>query len=247
MDIMKLDKAIVYEGKSLIDGANIVAIISGMRGTSSNDKTGNMAQVTIIRSDMHPWEAITQDLDYSICGSCPMRRTWNESKQKYERICYVNPIYGPSAQYKAYASDKYVRISPSTASQILKRRGIGVRGGTYGDPAILPFEFWDDLLKHAPYHTMYTHQWKEKAFFDNRIFKYAMASIDHINTVEELREMHGAVRHYRVAQHYNEIAQDEVKCPSKNNSGDRVVTCSQCKLCSGSAKTAKSIVIVEND
>ena len=39
MDILKLDKAIVFEGKSLIDGANIVAIISGMRGTSSNDKT----------------------------------------------------------------------------------------------------------------------------------------------------------------------------------------------------------------
>ena len=54
---------IVYEGPSRIDGEPIVAILTLK---SSNSKTGNMAQLWILRQDQHPQDAINSKNDYSI-------------------------------------------------------------------------------------------------------------------------------------------------------------------------------------
>ena len=125
----------------------------------------------------------------------------------------------------------------------------GIRLGAYGDPASIPYETWDRLVQGAnTFHTGYTHHWMEP-WFDKRLFKYAMASIDHVNTVEKLRELYPGeyVRHYRVSNDYSDLQPDEIKCPSKNAQGERVVTCEHCGLCAGTSLIAKNIVIVEGE
>jgi hypothetical protein len=59
---------ILYEGKSVLDGAPIVYIATL---STSNRKTGDMVQTWILRSDINPVEASKQKLDASICGNCP--------------------------------------------------------------------------------------------------------------------------------------------------------------------------------
>jgi hypothetical protein len=48
---------ILYQGPSLLDGAPIVVIATGLNA-SSNSKTGDMVQTHIIRADMLPMDAI---------------------------------------------------------------------------------------------------------------------------------------------------------------------------------------------
>jgi hypothetical protein len=239
--------ALIWQGLSPYDGGPIMAIISNMDGSSINDKTGPMAQVSILRSDQHPWEAIKTKADASICGGCPLRQVLNPITGKFERICYVNISFGPASKWrKESGPNGYERMTPEQAGDICAANGVGIRAGDYGDPAMVPFSVWDALLSRAPFHTAYTHQWVEP-FFDVRMLTYAMASVDAINTVEKLHAMHGPdVRYYRLADSYENVASTEAICPSKKN-GERVRTCSECKLCAGASRPAKSIVIVEND
>ena len=48
---------ILYEGPSLLDGEPIVAILTGLRSSSCNRKTGAMLQTWIMRADVSPAEA----------------------------------------------------------------------------------------------------------------------------------------------------------------------------------------------
>jgi len=226
----------------LIDGAPIVAIISGLTTKSLNGKTGDMAQVDILRADIHPIEAVKLGLDRSICGDCPLRLDENGT-----RICYVNLVFAPGNKFKTYLNGSYPVMTPEEVGAILKAKGKGFRQGSYGDPYAVPVEIWDRLYDSAnTFTTSYTHQWNLQDF-NPAIFKYAMASVDHINTVEKLRELYPEVRYYRMAKSYNDIdTATEVRCPSKNAEGVRVVTCSECRLCFGSLK-AKNVVIVEGE
>jgi hypothetical protein len=244
---MGINSAIFWTGQSPMDGGPIMAIISGLDKASDNDKTGPMAQVDILRSDMHPVEAMKQGLDRSICGDCPLRYQWNSETGKWERICYVNIGFGPSSKFKAYMRDNVPILSPEQVGAILKIKGIGIRDGAYGDPAMVPFEIWERLHTAAgTFHTAYTHQWLEP-WFDARMFKYAMASVDHINTVEKLQALYPEARYYRLAKNYDDIKPREVKCPSKDDQGNRKVQCARCKLCAGTSRQAKHIVIVEDE
>ena len=63
---------ILYQGPSLLDGAPIVVIATGLEN-SSNNKTGNMIQTHILCADMLPVAAIQEGKDSSICGDCVHR------------------------------------------------------------------------------------------------------------------------------------------------------------------------------
>ena len=58
---------IIYEGRSAIDRAPIVVILTGLK-PSKNSKTGAMLQTWILRADMHPLEALRTGADRAICG-----------------------------------------------------------------------------------------------------------------------------------------------------------------------------------
>jgi len=54
----------------LYDRDNIIVLLSGLKTPSRNIKTGPMLQTIIIRSDLHPTEALKTGQDEAICGSC---------------------------------------------------------------------------------------------------------------------------------------------------------------------------------
>ena len=240
--MVKPNSVIIWRGPSLIDGGPIVAILSGLATPSANDKTGPMAQVDILREDVHPIEAVKLGLDYSICGGCPLR-----IDQNGKRICYVNLLFAPGGKFKAMLRGSYPIMTPEQAGAILRAKGIGCRDGAYGDPAGVPLHVWRRLHTAAgTFHTSYTHQWM-RPDFDTGLLAYAMASVDSENTVAKLRAIHPTARYYRMASSYDDIdPATEVKCPSKNTAGERVRTCAECRLCNGGLK-AKNIVIVEGE
>ena len=252
----KLKSAIIYKGKSRIDPSqNVTVSITGIQGNSKNKKTGNLAQVSIMLSDIHPYEAIKTGADSAICGNCIFRGEWDVTlKKMVNRKCYVNLSHSPNATYKATDKGSYIELTIEEVGALIQyfnstrshKDKIGIRLGEYGDPSAVDVSVWKRLLSASnTFNTAYTHQWN-RSFFQPEFFEFGMASIDDSLTVEMLRELHGSKpRAYRVAKDYETIKSDEIKCPSEKG---KVVTCSQCKLCSGyGRKGAKNIVIVEND
>jgi len=143
---------IIDRGLSPIDNKPYVAILTLK---TSNRKTGNMAQVWILREDVNPVEAIATGEDVSICGSCPHRK-----QQDGSRSCYVNVGQAPLAVWKGYQRGIYPVASYLTLSQVL--RGRKIRWGAYGDPAIIDPGIVVTLNGYSVGHTGYTHQWREE-------------------------------------------------------------------------------------
>jgi hypothetical protein len=237
----KAKNAIIYSGPSQLDGSPIVCVAIV---TSGNSKTGNMIQTHIIRADMNPLEASKTGADFAICGNCKHRGTAttdSTKKQAQGRSCYVNLGQGPNQVFKAYSAGKYPTATPEQTRKI--GAGRMVRLGTYGDPAAVPATVWDALLAEAAGHTGYTHQHDKSPDYSRM-----MHSAD---TAAEALQAHRAGRRtFRVipVKTYQEqgagaLLKSEILCPASKEAGQRV-TCHQCKLCTGSNTSAKSIAIV---
>jgi len=80
-----ITSAVVWEGDSPVDGAPLVAVVTNLDLPSKNRKTGDMAQLYILRSDMRPVEAVTTGADSATCGNCPLRPSQTDGVK-----CYVN-------------------------------------------------------------------------------------------------------------------------------------------------------------
>lgn len=232
----RVKSGILYEGPSKIDGAPIVVVAIG---SSSNSKTGNMVQTYIIRADVDPITANREGLDYSICGDCPHRGKATQGKTSglaTGRSCYVNIGQGVSQVYKAYKQGKYKRLNVEEQQAI----GYGrmVRLGTYGDPAMINTSVFDALLSGAVGHTGYTHQ---LGTVEGTDATRLMVSAD---SVEDASKAHAlGYRTFRVipiTQANAPLLRNEILCPSYTKG----VNCIDCKLCNGSASSAKSIAIV---
>jgi hypothetical protein len=165
---------VIDRGNSPIDGQPYVVILTLK---SSNRKTGDMAQVFILREDVNPVAAIATGDDVSICGSCPHRRkqVFNEKTRKFEwvRSCYVNPGQAPLSVWKTFKRGGYIELSyigqseiPSNGSfyPIIEKylQGRKIRWGTYGDPAIIKPQVVNLFNSYAIGHTGYTHQWRQE-------------------------------------------------------------------------------------
>lgn len=242
----KPKSSIIYNGPSLIDGKPIivVAIIS-----SHNAKTGNMIQTHILRADINPLEASKTGADASICGDCIHRGQSTVDplkKTAVNRSCYVNIGQGPNQVYKAYIKGNYPTLTnPEQIQAIGHNRA--VRLGTYGDPAAVPANIWNALLKSARTHTGYTHQHNANKPEDYNRLMYSADS------VEDAKQAHAkGYRTFRVipVKEWKEkttgsLLKNEILCPaSKEN--DKGLSCIECKLCTGSNTKAKSIAIVSH-
>jgi hypothetical protein len=157
---------ILQRSPSPINGAPIVVILTL---NSANRKTGDMAQVWILREDINPIEADKTGADVSVCGSCPHRR--NPATNK--RSCYVNLGQAPLAVWKAYKAGKYGRLSDLNPEHI---QGRGIRWGAYGDPSLISPTLFHTINEHAKSWTGYTHQWREP--WAQPFKGYFMASCD---------------------------------------------------------------------
>ena len=226
-----MQHAIIYKGPSLLDGAPIVVIATY---SNRNTKTGKVVQTYILRSDINPLEASKTGEDFSICGSCPMRgEVTTDPKRKIAkgRKCYVNLGQGVLIVFKSFLRGVYKEGDPRSMG-----RDRFVRVGTYGDPAAVPSEVWDELLAECETWTAYTHQkpWRPDI---------AMQSADSYD--EAKAHWAEGRRTFRVIVDLGDIDKTkETLCPASKEAGRRV-QCTACKLCKGSS-LAKSIAIVEH-
>ncbi len=233
---------IIYQGPSKIDGSPIIAVYIN---SSKNKKTGNMAQVYILRRDVDPITASRSGADYAICGDCKHRGKANPNKTTGwadDRSCYVNLGQGPGQVFKAYKAGKYKTATLNELPAI--GSGAFIRLGAYGDPMAVPSHIFRALLSKAKGHTGYTHQ-ADTLPDDNH--SSMMISAD---TPEQAQSLHDqGKRTFRVIpikqwqdKGHASLLPHEILCPASKEAGKRV-TCSDCLLCSGQHTKAKSIAI----
>ena len=224
---------IFYRGFSPIDNAPIVGIAVLK---SRNEKTGNMVQTFILRSDIHPMDAIKSADDVSICGSCIHR-----GNDQTKRTCYVDVGKSVSQIYKAFKRGSYPDMSRDLSHAAAQLRGRKVRLGAYGDPAMIPADIWYALLSEASDWTGYTHQWRES--FSQAHREICMASADSIEDRDLARAM--GWRTFRViAINAAHKLDREVFCPASPEGGNKR-QCINCTACDGALKpSAASIAIV---
>jgi hypothetical protein len=225
---------VLWRGKSLLDGERIAVVATGVYSSQAtkNRKTGNMIQTYIIRRDIHPMLARRMGADYSICGDCMHRE---------QSTCYVNLCHGPINVFLALVDGSYKEYEPEDIELFRDRF---VRLGTYGDPAAVPIEVWENICKVAKGWTGYTHQWKK---CDPRLKCFCMASVDSIErfNVEYEKAQSMGWRTFRVRESLdNPVGENEFVCPASKERGV-LTNCEKCGCCSGIfSHTKKSPVIM---
>ena len=241
---MNTNSLIVYEGPSTIDGAPIVVILTGLDQSSANGKTGDLIQSFIIRADVEPHDALKTGDDASVCGLCPHRPLIVRMLAKVGIVsspCYVKVHESVLSVYRAFRRGSYARAA-SVAQVAAALRGRKLRLGTYGDPAAAPVELWALLVSLSAGHVGYTHQWQAHGFDAAAWSPLVMASADTADEAAQATAM--GMRYFRVS-----IGVDkqplEVTCPASVEGG-RKAQCSDCMLCGGTSKNARSVVIADH-
>ena len=228
--------AILWEGKSAIDGAPIMLVATGLKLSSVNEKTGALVQTWILRSDITPQEAVDSGADESICGACPHRGIVVNGKNQ-ERSCYVTIFQAPRNIYGTAKRGVYARIKGDKARALLAGRN--VRLGAYGDPAAVPFHVWNRILADSARGTGYTHQWKD---CDSRFSRYCMASADNAQEAQEAQAL--GYRTFRVGTKAESIVQGaEFLCPASKEAGQKT-NCAACLACGGTSSPNKASVFI---
>lgn len=201
--------------RSPIDGNNCVVILTL---SSANRKTGDMAQVWILREDVNPVQAIADGSDYSICGNCPHRK----DPVTGNRSCYVNVGQAPLAVWKAYKAGKYGKLSDLSPKDLEKK---SIRWGAYGDPAIISPSLFQTINEHAKSHTGYTHQWRRE--FAQPFRGIFMASVD--TFADYLNASAHGWKCFAVAP--KGTTGQGKQCPATVENSE--AQCITCKLCNG--------------
>lgn len=229
--INKIKGIILYEGPSLIDNEPIVCVATGvLQGTKSkNPKTGDMIQTWLFRSDIHPFQAIQESKDVSVCGSCKHRRSLNGS-------CYVLPMSVGNV-YKAYKAGKYI---PLDDDNIVLFKDRLIRWGSYGNISAMPYEIVDKILKKVKGHTSYIHNWNDPNI-DIRFRNMSMASVDSPKEMEEAQKL--GYRTFRIKNPDDPVLKGEFVCPASEEMGKKR-TCQKCLACNGGSFSRKGSVVI---
>lgn len=217
---------IIYEGPSLLNGEPIVAIATGLKSPSKNEKTGPMIQVWILAQNESPVEAARSGSDAAICGDCPL-------KPLNLGTCYVTLFQGPRSIWATWKRGGY----PPLGLDAFK--GMPVRLGAYGDPAAVPFHLLDAIGLQASMVTGYTHQWRD---CDPLHKHYCMASVEDEAGAHDARER--GWRTFRVTKSPGDKAlSKEVVCPASEEAGHKI-QCIDCGACDGTSSSRKSHIVI---
>jgi hypothetical protein len=232
-----MQSAIIYKGPSMIDGAPIVVIATGLGKASGNTKTGALVQTWIIREDISPTDAIHTGADGSICGACPHRGVIIDGKNT-GRSCYVTVFQAPLSVFKAYKAGRYAELDTGQARIALA--GKRVRLGAYGDPAAVPFHVWQSILPDVDAMTGYTHQWRLVST-PPEFAQFVMASCDTDQDRSDAKAM--GYRTFRVRVASDALGPREVICPASQEAGYKT-TCAACVACGGHGSKAKADIAI---
>jgi hypothetical protein len=213
---------------SKIDGAPIV-VVATMK--SGNVKTGNMAQVWILREDIAPTDAVKSRCDESVCGDCSHRGT-----NAKNRTCYVTVFQAPLAVWKAYHRGNYVNWN-GDASVFVGRK---IRWGAYGDPALISPSIVEKISNASAGWTGYTHMWCRD--FSNSHKSFLQASCDSVADLDAANASGWATfTVLPIGYDSKNLGRKVTQCPSALTDGR--VQCISCGLCNGASKFAHNIVI----
>jgi hypothetical protein len=220
------DSVTVWRGPSAIDGSPIMVRVTGIHGTSTNGKTGTMAQVWILRDDKNPLAAVADGSDVAVCGACPFR-----PKDGVDRVCYVNLGQAPLSTFRAAQRNREQHSLLDVAEAL---RGKDVRLGAYGNPSAAPIYVMAWLSRYARMRTGYIHNY---ATADPRWRYLVMASTESAETLADAR-----ARGYRA---FHVLPKDApkasrparaVECPADA----RGRSCQDCGACDGTAYGRKT-------
>lgn len=198
---------ILFQGKSQFNGKNLTVIATF---NTRNAKTGSMIQTWILPTDNSILDK--SDDKSTQCGNCPIKSA-----------CYVTLHQAPNQIQKTYFKGGYIK--PTKKQLASKLVDESIRLGAYGDPAMVPFEVWETVLKYTKKHTGYTHQWR---WGDTRFNSIVMASVESVEAKVEANAK--GYKTFRVKQAHEPILTDEVLCPNQKNDD---ITCKLCGLCNG--------------
>lgn len=210
--------------KILTDTAQrISTFLTGIDRPTANRKTGHMAQVWVLDSDIEPRHQTRGG--YKACGDCRL----NDKHEGGKTECYVVFAQGPQKVWKTY-NHKPTAALPEPVDY-------SVRIGSAGDGALISGHFLKRLIARFKGWTAYTHQWDANAKQRGRagfLSQYFMASIDPKtayskgHTANEWRQQAKALG-YRTFRVTATPEPDEVLCPNVSHG----IQCADCLLCSG--------------
>lgn len=213
---------VLYRGPSLLNGAPIIAVAT-LRTT--NLKTGAMVQTWILPGEVSPEVAVRDGRDEAVCGSCPHRHFLNGG-------CYVVPFQAPRSVWDSCRKGLYDEDWEPEAFA-----GKRIRLGSYGDPAAVPEQVWERVLRHSDASTGYTHQAHRRELQPN-LLEHLMVSVDSPAAAVRL---HGeGLRTFRVKAEADPLLPGEVLCATET---DPHADCHRCLMCSGAAKDGPSVAI----
>ena len=213
--------AIIWEGASPQDNAPIAAIVTGLDRASRNEKTGDMLQVWIIRTDIAPQEAVKTGEDKSVCGNCTHRRGHGGLKD-----CYVIPHQAPLAVYKNFKAGKYPTLESDKDFSIFD--DMLVRFGAYGDPAFIPLSIIKAITSRAAGHTGYTHQAQNKAIPNRHEYRellHASADSKRHASILQMRGWRTFETRYDTTDTSGQLCAAE----------DKGLSCELCQECNGTS------------
>lgn len=223
VNIMKKSSFKIWQGKSPFNNAEIISIHTNLVNLSENPKTGPMSQIFILDANTPPYEKIKTG-DFGSCGNCPL------SPHKNNNIkCYVarRGWESPNSVWKAYRQND---IEFQESLLALNIRKMPIRFGSYGDPAMLPQDVFENIYKNAKNvlknktHTAYTHQFDNK--FSEWIKKYALASVESLEHAEKMWDL--GWRTFRITEK-PEQSKHEIICLNYTKG----IQCKDCCLCDG--------------
>ena len=207
--------ALLYEGPSAYDGTPIVALVTGLRRHTRNEKTGRMLQTWILPAERLPSAAVTTGHDSAVCGACPERPTSGGR-------CYVEAEKAPDAVWRSYARGAYFDATEPEVQRALGR-GRKVRLGAYGDPVAVPVAVWERLTSESLGWTGYSHHPDPS----HPIFDLCQFSAS--SYADALKAWFHGRRTFRILAKGETLEPGELWCPNVTHD----VQCADCGLCNG--------------
>ena len=214
------DSIVIYKGISLLDNETpIMVVMSGYNKDSQNDKTGPLVQLYILPIDILPKDAYTSG-SKSVCGDCK----YNGNNGCYVRWSHLKGLWNSARSQSP--------VSMRLSKELIK--GLRVRVGAAGDPAAIPFTFWNSLLSGCEKFTGYTHQWNKDEF--TSLSSLFVASTD---SKEETRQANDKGWSTFEVIDNEEPSPSSILCLATDTTKQKnglPFTCSSCMGCNGKGK-----------
>lgn len=229
--IDKPNGVILFQGPSLINKKEIVAIATNLNKPSDNRKTGDFIQTYILPISEKPTDAVNSGEDEAVCGDCLHRKKgggWGS--------CYVNHGFGPNQVYKAFLAEKYPVFNSEIHIELFKQRL--VRLGAFGDPCAVNTSIWKQICEVSDGWTGYSHGWR---YCDQDLAKYCMASVESVAGMLKAKQM--GWKTFRVRNSDEEIIKGEFICPASSEAGKRL-KCEDCLACKGGEFKGSSTPVI---